>query len=139
LLETSKTIGRNAIFRQVIPGRPDFEASLPIVIYVNANSYTLPFDNLTATTGVAIVNPLSYTSIMIFLTFRDAQGVQFLVDAFTLGPLAHTAFDLSVRYPQSVGKRGVVQFATSNLALGLLGIRFGAQSFTSILPLAPLF
>jgi len=32
---------------------------------------SMPFDNVTSTTGVALVNPLSYTSITVFLTFMD--------------------------------------------------------------------
>jgi hypothetical protein len=140
LLEVgNRNIGGAAIFRQSIPGRPDFEASLPIVSYVNASRYVLPMDNTTSTTGVAIANPLSYTTMTVFVTFRDEQGAQYLVDSFTLGKLAHTAFNLVDRYPASANKRGVVEFATSNLTLGVLGLRFGGQSFTSVLPLTPLF
>jgi hypothetical protein len=140
LLDAGTTnIGGTAIFRQSIPGRPDFEASLPIVTYVNASQYLLPMDNSTSTTGVAIANPLSYTPMTIYVTFKDEQGAQYLVDSFTLPALGHTAFNLVDRYPASAGKRGVVLFATPNLALGLLGLRFGAQSFTSVLPLTPLF
>jgi hypothetical protein len=134
-LETSQNIGGIAIFRQSIAGNPAFEAALPIVSCVNANRYLLPLDNTNSTTGVAIANPLSYTSMTTFVTFRDEQGVQFLVDTFTLPPLGHTAFSLADRYPASAGKRGVVEFATASLTMGLLGLRFGAQAFTSVLPL----
>jgi hypothetical protein len=96
-------------------------------------------DNTTSTTGVAIANPFSYTSITVFVTFRDEQGNQYLVDSFSLAALAHTSFNLADRYPASAGRRGVVEFDTSSLAMGLLGLRFGAQSFTSVLPLKPLF
>jgi hypothetical protein len=134
-VRTSNTTGGNAIFRQSIPGRPDFEASMPIVIYVEDNDYILPFDNITSSTGVAVVNPLSYTTITIFVSFRDEQGKQFYVDSFTLGPLQHAAFSLSDRFPQSVGRRGVVELATPGLTMNMLGLRAGAASFTSVLPL----
>jgi len=135
LLETSNRSSGNAIFRQSVPGRPDFEASMPIVTYVNDDTYFLPFDNVTSSTGVAIANPLSYTGITVYLTFRDEQGNQILIERLELGRLAHTAFSLAERFPQSAGRRGVVEISTSALTMSVLGLRFGAQSFTSLLPL----
>jgi hypothetical protein len=84
---------------------------------------------------VAIVNAESYSTITVALTFRDEQGNQIYADSLTLGPLAHTAFSLSDRYPQTKGRRGVVEIATKDLAMNVLGLRFGGASFTSILPL----
>jgi hypothetical protein len=139
LLQSSNTTGGSAIFRQSIAGRPDFEASLPIMTFVNAARYALPFDQVNSTTGVALVNPLSYTSITVYVTFRDEKGTQFLLDSLTLGASQHMAFALSDRYPQCAGKRGVVQFDTSGVSLSILGLRFGAQSFTSILPLTSIY
>jgi hypothetical protein len=69
------------------------------------------------------------------VTFRDEQGNQIYADTFTLGSLAHTSFSLAQRYPQSQGHRGVVEIATKDLAMSVLGLRFGAAAFTSILPL----
>ena len=135
LVETSNITSGNAIFRQTVPGRPDFEASMPIVIYVEDNSYVLPFDHITSATGVAVVNPSSFSSITVFVTFRDEQGNQFYLNSFSLGPLQHTAFSLAERYPQSLGRRGVVELATPGLTMNVLGLRFGAASFTSVLPL----
>jgi hypothetical protein len=63
LLKSSNTVGGSAIFRQSVSGRPDFEASLPIVSDFNAHRYVLPFDQINSTTGVALVNPDSYTDI----------------------------------------------------------------------------
>ncbi len=106
--------------------------------YVNAKRYALPFDQINSTTGVALVNPVSYTSITVYVTFRDEQGTQFLLDSLTLGALQHMAFSLADRYPQCAGKRGVVEFATTGLTMSMLGLRFGAQSFTSVLPFTAL-
>jgi hypothetical protein len=128
LLHSSNTAGGSAIFRQSVPGRPDFEASLPIVTYLNARRYVLPFDQIDSTTGVALVNPLSYTDITVYVTFLDEQGTQFLVDRLSLGALQHTAFSLSDKYPQCAGKRGVVEFETTGLTMSILGLRFGTQS-----------
>lgn len=134
-VETTTLISGVAIFRQSVPGRPDFEASMPIIVYVENNDYVLPFDHVTSATGVAIVNPLSYTSITVFATFLDEQGNQFYVDRFDIGPLQHSVFSLSQRYPQSSGRRGSVELETSGLTMNVLGLRFGAASFTSVLPL----
>ena len=108
---------------------------MPIIIYVEDNTYVLPFDHTTSTTGVAIVNPISYTAITVFVTFRDEQGSQFYLDSFSIGPLQHSVFSLTDRYPQSAGRRGIVEIATTGLTMNVLGLRFGSASFTSILPL----
>ena len=110
---------------------------MPITSYLEDNDYFLPFDNITSSASVAILNPLSYKTITVSVTFRDQQGNQFYSDSFTLGPLAHTAFSLPQRYPPSQGHLGVVEFKTPDPALSMLGLRFGAVSFTSILPLTP--
>ena len=81
------------------------------------------------------VNPVRFDTITVLVTFRDEQGNQFYTTAFTLGPLAHTAFSLSERYPQSKGHRGVVELKTTDFTMNVLGLRFGAASFTSILPM----
>jgi hypothetical protein len=135
LVTTTNNITGDAIFRQTVSGRPDFEASMPIITYIQDNDYLLPFDHITASTGVAIANPLSFNTITISVTFRDEQGNQFYADSFTLGPLAHTVFSLAQRYPQSQGRRGVVELATSSIAMSVLGLRFGPEAFTSILPI----
>jgi len=75
---------------------------MPVIVYVEDSEYLLPFDHITASTG-AIANPLSFTTITISVTLRDEQGNQFYADSFTLGRLAHTAFSLAQRYPQSRG------------------------------------
>jgi hypothetical protein len=90
---------------------------MPIIVYVEDDTYFLPFDNVTASTGVAVANPVSYTGITVFVTFRDEQGNQFLIDRFDLGPLAHTAFSLAERFPQSAGRRGVVELTTSAITM----------------------
>ena len=135
-VSTSNKASGEAIFRQSVAGRPDFEASMPIIVYVEGNDYILPFDNATSSTGVAILNPLS-SGITVFATFRDQNGNKFLVDSFTMNPLQHMAFSLATQYPQSAGQIGTVEFSTSGIAMDILGLRFGVQSFTSIIPLTP--
>jgi hypothetical protein len=135
LVATTNKVTGNAILRQSVPGRPDFEASMPVMNSVEDNDYLLLFDHITSSTSVAIVNPVSYLTITVMVTFRDEQGNQFYTDSFTLAPLAHAAFSLPDRYPQSKGHRGVVEFTTKAPAINVLGLRFGAEAFTSILPM----
>jgi hypothetical protein len=54
LVTTTNNISGNAIFRQSVAGRPDFEASMPIITYVNDTDYLLPFDHITSSTGIAV-------------------------------------------------------------------------------------
>jgi hypothetical protein len=136
LVTTTNKITGNAIFRQSVSGRPDFEASMPVMDYVESSDYLLPFDHTVSSTGLAIVNPDSFETITVTVTFRDEQGSQFYIDSFTLGPLAHSAFSLSERYPQSKRHRGVVELTTKDLTMNVPGLRFGDVSFTSVLPFA---
>jgi hypothetical protein len=135
LVTTTNKIAGNAIFRQRVADRPDFEASLPIVDYIDDSDCLLPFDHITSATGVAIANPDSFLTITVTVLFRDEQGNQFYSDTITLGPLMHTAFSLSERYPQTKGHRGVVELVTTDFTMSVLGLRFGDASFTSVLPL----
>jgi hypothetical protein len=130
----SCTIGGNAIFGQRVTGRPDFEASMPITEYLDGSKYAVPFDNQTSANGIALVNPLSYKTITIFLTFLDEQGNRFYIDSLDLGPMQHTSFDLATKYHPSAGVRGVVQIQTSDFVC-VLALRFFNAAFTSLLPL----
>jgi hypothetical protein len=85
---------------------------MPVIDYLESTDYLLPFDHTVSSTGLAVVNPDSFETITVTVTFRDEQGSQFYIDSFTRGPLAHSAFSLSERYPQSKGHRGVVELAT---------------------------
>ncbi len=131
---STDALGGAAIFRQSVAGRPDFEASLPLDTDLD-NRVVLPFDQIGATTGVALVNPLSASNLTVVLIFRDESGIQFLLDSFQMSPRTHLAFTLSQRYPQTAGKRGTVEITTAGLYMNVIGLRFGQESFTSIEPL----
>lgn len=134
LVDTSNKITGNAIFRQSVPGRPQYEASLPIMSVLEGNQYLLPFDNISASTGIAIVNP-AMSEITVFVGFRTETGAQTSLTSFTVPSRAHMAFVLADKFPVSANKRGVVELSTSSIAMSVLGLRFGAESFTAILPI----
>jgi len=52
-----------------------------------------------------------------------------------LGALAHAAFNLADRFPQCAGKRGTVEFDTTGISMGILGLRFAGGSLTAVLPM----
>lgn len=60
------------IFRQRIPGRPDFEASVPLTR--GERNFTIPFDNRSSfSTGIALVN-LDTVQQTISVVVRTALG-----------------------------------------------------------------
>lgn len=74
-LAGSQGVGGLAIFRQRVPGRPDFEAASPIGRNVAA-SFLLPFDNSQGfVTSMALVNP-SNQAATVSVTIRDENGAQ---------------------------------------------------------------
>jgi hypothetical protein len=134
LVDTSSKIAGNAIFRQSITGRAQYEASLPIMSVLEGNHYLLPFDNISASTGIALVNPAA-SDITVSISFRTEAGVQTDLTSFSVPSKAHMAFVLADKFPASANQKGVVELSTSSTAMSVLGLRFGAESFTSILPI----
>ncbi len=133
-----------AIFRQVVPGRPDFEAIAPGMR--PADFFTFPFDNTNgSTTSFAVVSlSLSGCAVSVSAIF-DETGVQLtsgpklLVDLNNNG---HTAFASTDRLPEMASRRGHLTFAVPPLGcapggLAILGLRFNATGpFTNLLPLS---
>jgi hypothetical protein len=58
-----------------------------------------------------------------------------LADSFPLVGLGHTAFTLTQKYPQLIGKRGTLEVSTSGVYINLLAMHFLNGSFTAITPL----
>ena len=98
--------------------------------------WVLPFDHLNGySSGVALVNPVTYQDISIFVTFFDESGNQIAADSFTLFRGTHLSFTATVRYPQTVGFRGTVRIESSSTPLNVLGFRVSPTGFfTSISP-----
>jgi len=101
---------------------------------LEGNHYLLPFDNISASTGIALVNP-AMSQITVSISFRTEAGAQTNLTSFTVPSKAHMAFVLADKFPASANTRGVVELSTSAIAVSVLGLRFGAESFTSILPI----
>jgi hypothetical protein len=127
---TSDTIGGMAIFRQRIPGRPDQEATVPIVSQFDSH-FVLLFDNTAGfTTGLAVANP-TLDSVSIPVTIRDQSGNVIDNQFIRLGSYSHTAFNLPDIWFSTSDRRGAIEFQTSGFGVAALGLRAGAAAFTS--------
>ena len=129
-------VGGTVVFRRVAGGQPNYEASEPIDggLY---KRYAMPFDHMDgSSTGIAIVNPITFGSATIQFIFRDESGVQLFVDTFMLPAMNHVAITFTQRYPQLAGKRGSFEVSASTLWINVLAVHtFPTGSFTTIVPL----
>jgi len=124
-------IGVQAIFKRVIPGLPDSEATASGT--QSGNNIFLPFDNTQEfVTGVAVSNTNPTQSLDVFITFIPEGGAASSA-RLSLPPHGHTAFVLPTAYPVTVGGRGTIQFSGSSPDIAVLGLRFSPNnSFTSL-------
>jgi hypothetical protein len=124
-----------AVFRQRVAGRPDFEAIVPLSSRFESE-FAMQFDNAGGfVTSMAIVNPSSFSTSTVFLDFNDENGNRILLDSITLSPRNQVAFALPQRFPQTAGRQGVLHVNGSGLSLTSLGFRFHpGGAFTTFFP-----
>lgn len=138
-LTTSNSIGGATIFRASVPGRPDFEASVPVLTPVGQR-LILPYDNSNGfATAVALVNPDPNNAAVITANAYD-EGGNLLGSSviINLPPNGQLAFALTDKFAASAGHRGAANFSSSGALLTGLGLRFSpAGPFTSIEMLTP--
>jgi hypothetical protein len=129
---TNDKIGGNAIFRQRIAGRPDFEAVVPISP-INETKVVLPFDNRdNFSTGIAVLNPDPTNSIVVQVTAYSTDGIIVRQDAFNLPPGNKSVFSMPDRYAEARGRNGRLNISTTGASLSVLGLRFNpGGAFTS--------
>jgi hypothetical protein len=121
-----------AVFRQQVPGRTDFEATVPFEtqLYQVIN---VPFDNINGfATGVALVND-GTAAESIQATVLNTSGQPIAVEpAFSIPASGHTSFNLASQFPETAGISGIIQFSAPSPVLAGLGLRFNSQgAFTS--------
>jgi hypothetical protein len=94
-----------ATFRQVIPGRPDFEAA--IIGDTATSTYIVSQYNNAggSSTGVALVNPTSGIADLL-VTFFDINGLRLSSRLLSMTAGEHRAFPLEQYFPETTGKRG---------------------------------
>jgi hypothetical protein len=133
----SRALGGVTIFRQRVPGRPDFEAGSPLVRYP-VNGFLLPFDNTQPAdqanpfvTAVALVNPSSF-AVLVSVNIRDEDGNVIASGTLPLNASGQAAFALADKFSGILNRRGVVEFSCLTGVSGL-GLRFNPQgAFTSL-------
>ena len=118
-----------AIFRQTVPTA----VSEAVVDFVGPTQtkYVMLYDNVGGfVTTCMLANPDPVNPLTIQVDIRDAAGAIIATDTVILAPLGHTAFEVPLRFPSTVNKRGSIRF--SGGAMTGLGIRFSPnQTFTS--------
>lgn len=129
----SAPVSGYAIFRQRGGDGRDSEGTSPLETRAQSG-VLVPFDNLTGySTGVALVN-LAAAQSTVTAIWRDDSGAEIGRDTLSLPGSGHTSFSLPDRWPGLSGRRGVVEFLSSQAAgLAALGLRFNPTlSFTSV-------
>jgi hypothetical protein len=118
------------VFRLRVPGKPDFEAVVPITSLFE-HHFLLLFDNTNdRSTGMAIANP--FTTQSVSAVIRDEDGNVIGERSLRLGALEHMAASLPVYWKETQNRRGSIEFKTSEYGLTALGLRFNPTGpFTS--------
>lgn len=129
-----------AIFKQVVLGRPDFEAVVPLSGSYDRQILAVRNDG-GYTSALAILNPYGTAGARYILTFRSENGGVVLTRTVSMGPRARLTFALNTPDYSSLNNfRGTLEITadsccgqTPPVALGLLFN--GSGPFTSTMPI----
>jgi len=132
MVVTDRQLAGLAVFRQRVPGRPDFEAVVPLSP-VTENRFVMPFDNRgNYSTGIAWLNPDQSSPVPVEVTIFAPNAQLIREDRFLLGPGSKVVFSMPTRYPESIGREGSILVRTPARFLSGLGLRFNPTgAFTS--------
>jgi len=121
-----------AVFRQVVPGRADQEAVVPLT-REDSQTTDLTYDNTAFVTAVAFLNPTPNPATVTITTF-DAAGAQSGTTQQVLGPRSKlsTVLQSLPGLSNIANVRGRAVFSVQSGAVSVLGLRFGGSAFTSI-------
>lgn len=121
-----------------IPGRPDYEASVPAVFSIDDDAL-IPFDNTNGfVTSLAVLNPGTYSDSVIDIKVLDEAGIVVASEKLTLKAGNKLAFRSIDRWSASNGKRGVIVLKGDGLSyLSSFALRFNpGGAFTTVLPMS---
>jgi len=121
-----------AVFRQSVPGRADQEAVVLLTPQTSQIAEMI-YDDTAFVTSVMYLNPTDQP-VTVSVMAQGQDGAVVGTSQVALGPRTKQALTLrSLPGLQNVvGKRGRLQFSVPNPAVSVLGLRFGAEAFTSI-------
>ncbi|MBA3973674.1 MAG: hypothetical protein C0504_05565 [Candidatus Solibacter sp.] len=119
----------------VRPGRPDFEALVPLSSY-DDTVFFMPFDNLEDfVTSMALLNPGTNLTTDVTATVFDGNGNQLATSVISLAPGNQTAFAIPDRFPSTRNCVGSIMFRGSTTRLSALGFRFNAGGAFATIPI----
>lgn len=120
------------VFRQSVEGRAAQEAVVPLITETS-RAADLTFDDSGFTTAVALANP-SEETVTVTVAVYGTGGALIGSSPVTLGPRAKTSVVLRDLPGLSgvAGTKGWAAISVANGAVSALGLRFGAEAFTSI-------
>mgnify|MGYP005838224719 CR=1 FL=1 len=115
ILETEAgSITGYAVFRAVVPGRPDMEAVVPLDWGVGENTW-IAFDNTRGfVTSVAIANRWLYFPCELTADVYDEDGLLLASYRRVLPGMSQRAFETFREWPATAGRRGVVRLTNAN-------------------------
>jgi hypothetical protein len=121
-----------AVFRESVQGRADQEAIVSLVPE-SGHVADLIYDDTADTTAFALANP-GKNQNTIKVTVYGVDGSQIGLSQVMLGPASKTAATLRglPGLAGIAGSRGRVTFSSDSGPFSVLGLRFGAEAFTSI-------
>lgn len=141
-LETANWISGAALFKadwmNPQTGKEVFAEAVVPLTPENDIDFFIPFDNRNGyVTSVAIANSYLTETATLKVQFRNPDGtiIPIREDSLQLGPLQHTAFETTEKYPETLGKNGVIEFTETGgkAAASALGLLFSPRGpFTSI-------
>lgn len=130
---SSQRISGFAVFRRSVSPSDLQEATVAGKPAPTARA-VFPFDNTNGlVTSMAILNAASSQGAPVSVLVRDARGAILSTASLQLAPLAHSAFELPLRFPETAGIQGSIEFLAPSASLYLLPLRFApGGAFTSI-------
>jgi len=133
---SDQSLSGTVVFRSRGPDK-DSEGAVPIPS-VGGRRLVLPFDNQQGFgTSAAMANPDNLPT-MVTARFYDENGLLFSTSVLPVGLRSREAFEFSRQFPETTGRRGVVEFTSSNADVFVIGLRFNPRrSFTSLTPAEP--
>lgn len=134
-VKTDQWVTGFATFRQVVPGRPDQEAAVPVNVGT-PRRLVLPFDNTAGyTTTVALANLSTVQAASIIVVFRGENGLRIQQAQLPDLPAnGHRAFALPDLFPAVAGLKGTVEFSEVGAGeMSIVGLRFASSgAYTSL-------
>ncbi len=125
-----------ATFRAKIPGRPDYEALVPLDFIV-PGAGLVPFDNREKFgTAIAVVNPFSIYPLELEVEIRDREGRILATYRERLAELNHMAFQTAERWPATAGREGliVLKRVSEYGGFAALGLLFNPSGSVTTVP-----